>query len=54
MAAVKVAYRERYGKDLQQAVRDATTGDWGQFCLELCIARMPDDVKRVERIEIPR
>ena len=53
MAAVKVAYRERYNKDLQEAVRDATSdSDWGQFCRELCITRMPDSVKKVERIEI--
>ena len=55
MAAVKAAYRERYQRDLQGAVRDATSGsDWGQFCCELCIGRMPDDVKRVERVEIIR
>ena len=53
MAAVKASYRERYGKDLQEAVRDATAGsEWGQFCQELCIARMPDDVKKIEKITI--
>ncbi len=53
MAAVKVAYRERYDRNLQEAVKDATgDSEWGQFCQELCITRMPDDVKQVERIEI--
>ena len=51
MAAVKAAYRDRYGRDLQESVKDATSNsDWGRFCRELCIARMPDDVRRVERV----
>jgi hypothetical protein len=54
MAAVKLAFRERYGKDLQQAVKEGTSGEWGEFCRALCITRMPDDVKRVERVEIIR
>ncbi|KAK7715276.1 hypothetical protein SLS64_003974 [Diaporthe eres] len=54
MAAVKRAYAERYGKDMMEAVRDGTSGEWGQFCQELCISRMPDDVKRVERIQLSR
>lgn len=54
MAAVKRAYRERYGKDMMEAVKDGTSGEWGQFCQELCISRMPDDVKRIEKIDIPR
>ncbi|KAH8882654.1 Annexin [Thozetella sp. PMI_491] len=54
MAAIKHAYRERYGQDLQEVVRQATSGDWGEFCRALCISRMPDDVKRVERVEIIR
>ncbi|KAJ0123569.1 nnexin anxc4 [Diaporthe amygdali] len=54
MAAIKRAYRERYGKDMMEAVRDGTSGEWGQFCQELCISRMPDDVKRVERIQLSR
>lgn len=47
MLAVKRAFRERYARDLQDAVRDATSGSWGRFCAELCIARMPDDVRSV-------
>lgn len=47
MAAVKKAYHERYGKDMMEAVVDGTSGEWGQFCRELCITRMPDDVRRV-------
>lgn len=54
MQAVKRAYSERYGRDLQEAVREATSGQWGQFCRELCIARMPNDVRRMERVDVIR
>lgn len=50
MEAIKKAYRNRYGVELQEAVYEATSGEWGQFCYELCIYRMPDDVKRFERV----
>jgi hypothetical protein len=50
MSEIRKVYRERYGRELQEAVREATRGEWGVFCTELCIARMPDDVRRVERI----
>lgn len=50
MQAVKKAYSERYERELQDAVRDATSGEWGIFCLELCIARMPNHVRRIERV----
>ncbi|EQB57829.1 annexin ANXC4 [Colletotrichum gloeosporioides Cg-14] len=49
MEAVKRAYRERYGRDMQDSVREATSGEWGLFCRELCIYRMPDDEKVFER-----
>ncbi|KAL7913520.1 Annexin [Trichoderma velutinum] len=48
MQDVKRAYRERYGLDLQDAVREATSGEWGMFCRELCIARMPNEIRRME------
>ncbi|KAK5991008.1 Annexin A11-like protein [Cladobotryum mycophilum] len=51
MQDVKKAYRERYGQDLQDAVKEATSGEWGLFCRELCIARMPNHVRRIERVE---
>lgn len=51
MVAVKKAYRERYGKDMSEAVKDGTSGEWGQFCCELCITRMPD---RVEQFHVSR
>ena len=51
MAAVKVAFRERYGAELQQAVKEATSGEWGEFCTALCVSRMPDHVKRIERVD---
>jgi hypothetical protein len=54
MEAVKKSYRERYGRDLQDAVKDATSGKWGRFCWELCITRMPNDTKTVERIDVLR
>lgn len=51
MSAVRKAYRERYGRELQDAVREASSGEWGMFCLELCIARAPNDVRRFEKVE---
>ncbi|KAK2064728.1 annexin ANXC4 [Colletotrichum caudatum] len=50
LEAVKRAYRERYGRDMQEAVREATSGEWGLFCRELCIYRMPNDVKSYEKV----
>ncbi|KAK3388954.1 hypothetical protein B0T20DRAFT_89891 [Sordaria brevicollis] len=49
MSRVKKAYHEHYGKDLQEAVKEATSGEWGEFCGQLCVSRMPDDVKKIER-----
>lgn len=54
MAAVKIAFRERYGADLQEAVKENTSGEWGEFCRALCVSRMPDDVKRFEKVEVIR
>ena len=51
MEAVKREFRSRYGKELQDAVRDGTKGAWGEFCEELCVKRMGDKVRRVERVE---
>ncbi|KPM39166.1 hypothetical protein AK830_g7376 [Neonectria ditissima] len=52
MRAVKHAYRERYGRGLSDVVREATSGEWGLFCRELCITRTPDDVRRFEKVAI--
>jgi hypothetical protein len=52
MEAVKRAYHQRYGRELQDAIKDATSGQWGLFCRELCITRMPNDVRRVERLTV--
>lgn len=49
MSRIKKAYHEHYGKDLQEAVKEATSGEWGEFCGQLCVSRMPDDVKKIER-----
>lgn len=49
MQAVKRAYQTRYGQGLQDAVRNATEGAWGEFCSELCIRRMPGDIRQLER-----
>jgi hypothetical protein len=54
MALVKQAFREQYGRDMQDAVRDGTKGEWGEFCVALCIVRMPDGVKQIERVDIHR
>ncbi|CAL3967876.1 unnamed protein product [Diplocarpon coronariae] len=47
MELVKKAYRERYGVELQRAVREGTRGDWGLFCEGLCVRRMGDEVRHV-------
>jgi len=52
MAKIRKAYREQYGRDLSEAVKDATAGELGEFCLALCIARMPDHVKKIERVTV--
>ncbi|KAL2156971.1 hypothetical protein VTH06DRAFT_1122 [Thermothelomyces fergusii] len=52
MALITRAYRERYERELQDDVREATRGEWGEFCVALCIVRMPDDVKHIERVDI--
>lgn len=48
MAAVKREYAARYGVHLQDAVKENTSGEWGDFCYELCITRMPNDIRRVD------
>ncbi|KAM0561198.1 hypothetical protein ACHAPJ_003702 [Fusarium lateritium] len=50
MRAIKQAFRERYGRAMRDAIRDATSGEWGEFCGELCIARMPDDVRKFDKV----
>ncbi|KAI1411441.1 Annexin [Hypoxylon sp. FL1857] len=54
MAAVKRAYRERYGEELSEAVKEGTSGEWGLFCEQLVVTRMPDDVKSFEKVEAVR
>lgn len=51
MEAVKREYKSRYGRDLVVAVREGTKGAWGMFCEELCVRRMPGDVRRLEMVE---
>ncbi|KAI1320411.1 hypothetical protein F5Y16DRAFT_389833 [Xylariaceae sp. FL0255] len=51
LAAVKKTYRARYGEDLADAVREGTSGEWGLFCEQLVVTRMPDEVKRFEAVE---
>ncbi|KUJ14485.1 Annexin [Mollisia scopiformis] len=51
MEAVKREYRARYGVDMQKAVAEGTRGEWGHFCEMLCVRRMGDEVRRVERVE---
>ncbi|KAI8944038.1 Annexin [Xylaria longipes] len=51
LAAIKKAYRERYREDLSEAVREGTSGQWGLFCEQLVVIRMPDEVKQFEAVE---
>lgn len=48
--AVKKEYKARYNMDLITAVRDETKGDWGRFCEQLCLRRMPDEVREIRRV----
>ncbi|KAF2970881.1 hypothetical protein GQX73_g2657 [Xylaria multiplex] len=50
LTAIKKAYRERYHEDLADAVRDGTSGEWGLYCEQLVVTRMPDEVKRFESV----
>ncbi|KAI1457289.1 Annexin [Annulohypoxylon moriforme] len=54
MAAIKRAYRERYGEELAEAVKEGTSGEWGIFCEQLVVTRMPDDVKSFEKVDAVR
>lgn len=54
MEAVKRAYLQRYGQELQDDIKEATSGEWGLFCRELCITRMPNDVRSVERLTVEK
>ncbi|KAH8686132.1 hypothetical protein BGZ60DRAFT_365120 [Tricladium varicosporioides] len=36
MIDIKRAFRERFGKDLREVVRESIEGEWGQFCERLC------------------
>ncbi|KAK0729854.1 hypothetical protein B0H67DRAFT_596163 [Lasiosphaeris hirsuta] len=52
MARVRKEYLDHYGRELKSAVGDATSGELGDFCRELCIRRMPQDTRRIEtRVE---
>ncbi|EKD16942.1 uncharacterized protein L3040_006228 [Drepanopeziza brunnea f. sp. 'multigermtubi'] len=49
LEAVKREYRNRYGVEMQKAVREGTKGEWGLFCEGLCVRRMGDEVKEYGR-----
>lgn len=44
---VKREYRDRYGIDMQDAVRDGVRGDVGRFLEGLCMWRERDRVREV-------
>ncbi|KKA31205.1 hypothetical protein TD95_000808 [Thielaviopsis punctulata] len=50
MEEIKRQFQLRYRIELSEALRERTTGDFGRFCRELCISRMPDSIKEIERI----
>ncbi|KAK4674102.1 hypothetical protein QC763_117530 [Podospora pseudopauciseta] len=54
MQQVKRAFREQYGQDLSDAVKEGTKDEWGAFCRALCITRMPDAEKVIARVDIHR
>ena len=51
MELVKREYRNRYREGLQAAVARQTKGAWGAFCVELCVERVQDEVRRFPRGE---
>ncbi|KAI8956611.1 Annexin [Daldinia sp. FL1419] len=51
MTAIKKAYHDRYGEELADAVKEGTSGEWGLFCQQLVVTRIPDDVKSFEKVE---
>jgi hypothetical protein len=51
MELVKREYRTRYGVEMQVAVKEGTKGELGRFCEMLCVRRMGDEVRRIERVE---
>lgn len=51
MELVKKEYRNRYGIEMQTAVKEHTKGELGRFCEMLCVRRMGDEVRRLERVE---
>ncbi|KAG9231249.1 putative Annexin A1 [Amylocarpus encephaloides] len=51
MENVKREYRNRYGVDMQKAVKEGTRGEVGAFCEMLCVRRMGDEVREVGRRE---
>lgn len=44
---VKKEYRLRYGVELSEAVRENTSGEWGEFLQGVCFRRMGDEVAYV-------
>jgi hypothetical protein len=44
---VKREYRQRYGVELSDAVRENTSGEWGEFLEEVCVKRVGDEVAYV-------
>ncbi|KAK4194302.1 hypothetical protein QBC40DRAFT_290983 [Triangularia verruculosa] len=54
MQQVKRAFREQYGQDLSDAVKEGTKDEWGAFCRALCVTRMPDAEKVIARVDIHR
>ncbi|VUC32849.1 unnamed protein product [Clonostachys rosea] len=40
MGAVSNEYSSRYGSSLGEAVKETTSGDWGEFCVRLCTAHL--------------
>ncbi|CAH0058636.1 unnamed protein product [Clonostachys solani] len=44
MGAVSAAYSSRYGTSLEEAVRESTSGVWGEFCVQLCTAHLKERI----------
>lgn len=51
MAIVQRAYRQKYGEDLRDTVREFVGGELGEFCQALCVVRKQDLAALREEIE---
>ncbi|KAL5606686.1 uncharacterized protein BROUX77_003879 [Berkeleyomyces rouxiae] len=50
MEEIKRQFLARYHVELSEALRDRVPGEFGRFCRELCISRMPNSIVTIPRV----